>query len=227
MEFDVEVTAYESSRERVVALVSQLDDAQLEVTVQCCPRWTVKDLVGHLAGVAEDRGAARLPTGGFQEWTDEQVARHRDESVDRTLAAWMALELERTDAVPSLQALSFDAVVHEHDLFQALAAPFDRDSGSVLVGARRAVDRMAAMLADSDGPGVVLQTEDGERQLEGNGTFLGLAAGRFELMRLVTGRMSEGQARALGWDADPSEVLGTLFADGFFSLQPSDVIEAD
>jgi uncharacterized protein (TIGR03083 family) len=227
MEFDEEITAYERSRDRVTALVAALGDEQLATTVPCCPRWTVKDLVGHLAGVAEDRDTGRMPTGGFEEWTDDQVSRHREESMDQVLVAWESLDLARNDAVPSLSALAFDAVVHEHDLFHALSAPCERDNESVRVGARRASDRMAAVLAGTDAPGVVLRTEDGERRLDGNGQFVALDAGRFDFMRLVTGRMSERQALALAWDDDPSPVLGILFADGFFSLQPSDVIEAD
>lgn len=226
MAYDDELAAYEATRARVIGLVRQLDVAQLATTVQCCPRWSVKDLVGHLAGVAEDRGAGRMPTGGFGEWTDEQVLRHRGESLDELVATWSSLSLERNDAPPSLAALSFDAVVHEHDLFQAVSSPFDRDTLSVRMGASRAADRMASVLLEAGAPGVVLRTEDGERTLEGNGALLGLATGRFELMCLVTGRMSERQARALEWDDDPSAVLEALFADGFFSLQPRDVLEA-
>lgn len=225
MAYEEEITAYESSRARVVELVRKLDDAQLKTTVQCCPRWTVKDLVGHVAGVAEDRGTGRLPTGGFQQWTDEQVLRHREESLDELIASWTSLDLERSDDPPSLAAIAFDAVVHEHDLFQAVSSRFERDTDSVRVGAGRAAERMASVLSDGATPGVVLRTEDGERILEGNGALLGLATGRFELMCLVTGRMSDRQARALDWDDDPSPVLGALFSDGFFSLQPRDVLE--
>jgi uncharacterized protein (TIGR03083 family) len=100
--YDDELGAYYSSRDRIVSLVRELDGAQLGTTVPCCPSWTVKDLVGHLTGVSEDRRAGRMPTGGFQEWTDEQVARHREEPMDRLLATWTALELEQSDAPPSL-----------------------------------------------------------------------------------------------------------------------------
>lgn len=225
--YDDELAAYYSSRDRIVSLVQELDDTQLGTTVPCCPSWTVKDLVGHLTGVSEDRRAGRMPTGGFQEWTDEQVARHREEPMDRVLATWTALELERSDAPPSLTALSFDAVTHEHDLCHAVAAPFNRDTASVRVGARRATERIASILEGSDVPGLVLRTEDGERQLQGNGKFLGLAAERFDVMRLACGRMSERQALALDWDGDPKWLFAMLFADGFFSLQPTDVIEVE
>jgi uncharacterized protein (TIGR03083 family) len=222
-----EIAAYVSARERIMSLVGGLDDAQLATTVPCCPRWTVKELVGHLTGVAEDRRDGRMPVGGFEEWTDEQVARHQGETVDRVLASWAAFEPERSDAPPSLAALSFDVVTHEHDLCHAVSAPFDRDTESVRVGAQRAVGRIASVLEDAGAPGLMLRTEDGERQLDGNGRFLGLSADRLDIMLLVTGRMSERQAMALKWDDDPGQLLGLLFADGFFSLQPTDVLEAD
>lgn len=225
MSYDNELAAYEASRARLTTLVATLDDAQLAMTVQCCPRWSVKDLIGHLAGLLEDRSAGRMPAGRFEVWTSEQVQRHQGDSLDQLLATWASLGPEPSDAPPSLAALAFDAAVHEYDLFQAVSAPFDRESESVRLGAGRAVERMASVLGGGGAPGVVLRTEDGERTLEGDGTLIGLKADRVALMRLVTGRMSEGQARDLDWDADPALVIDALFADGFFTLQPHDVLE--
>ena len=39
--------------------------------------------------------------------------------------------------------------------------------------------------------------------------------------------MSRRQAELLGWAEDPSQLLGALFSDGFFTLQPLDVLEVD
>lgn len=226
MSHDDEIAAYEGSRSRITSLVSSLDAAALATTVQCCPKWSVKDLVGHLTGLLEDRGAGRLPTGGFEGWTDAQVARHRDEPIEAVLGTWSSLPLERTDAPPSLTSLSFDAVTHEHDLFQALGIPVDPGTESVQVGARRATERLSSVLSADDAPRVVIRADGDERTVGGGGPKLRVDLARFDLIRLVTGRMSERQARALSWDGDPGPVLDALFADGFFSLQPTDVIEA-
>jgi len=218
--------AYEASRARIGGLARTLTDAQLATTVPCCPKWTAKDLVGHLTGVLEDRCEHNLPTGGFEAWTDEQVARHRDQSIGQVLDCWAALPVERNEDGPSLAALSFDVVTHEHDLFQALQVPADRDTHSVRVGSRRARERMSSMLTEAGAPGVRLTTEDGEELIEGGTAPIGLTTTTYTYMRLVTGRMSRGQAEALDWDGDAATVLDALFADKFFTLQPSDVVEA-
>jgi uncharacterized protein (TIGR03083 family) len=224
---DEQAEAYESSRTRIDALTRHLDAARLATVVPCCPKWTVKDLVAHLTGLLEDRAAKRLPTGGFGQWTDEQVERHRAEPIDAVLDIWLALRVERNDDAPSLTSLSFDVVTHEHDVCHALGIEGERDTLSVRVGSERAQGRMAAMLAEAGAPGVRLSTEDGELVLEGGAPPIGLATTRFGLMRLVTGRMSRAQAASMPWDGDATPVLDALFADGFFTLQPVDVVEAD
>jgi hypothetical protein len=224
---DEQARAYEESRRRVDELARGRSADELAVVVPCCPKWTAKDLVGHLTGVLEDRRAKRLPTGGFEDWTSAQVNRHRDEPVAAVLDAWGALLVEENDDVPSLAALSFDVVTHEHDLCHALGVVGERTSFSVHVGASRAKERMASMLAEASAPGVRLTTEDGEDLVEGGGPPIGLTTSSYGFMRLVTARVSRPQAEALAWDGDATPVLDALFADGFFTLQPVDVIEAD
>ena len=219
---DEQADAYQSSRRRIVAFARDLDVVQLATTVTCCPQWTAKDLLGHLTGVLEDRGAGRLPSGGFEEWTATQVARHRDEAVVEILDRWESLSVERDDSRPSLAALSFDVVTHEHDLFQALGVDADRASESVLVGVQRAKERMSSMLAESS-PGVIVTTEDGTETIGGALPPIGLRTSRFLLMRLVTGRMSRRQAESLAWTGNPAPVIDALGADAFFTLQPNDV----
>ena len=226
MTVDEQAKAYETSRARIDAVARTLTDEQLATTVQCCPKWTAKDLVGHLTGVLEDRCEHNMPTGGFEAWTDDQVARHRGQSIGEVRDRWAALPVERNDDAPSLAALSFDVVTHEHDLYQALQVPADRDTHSVRVGSGRARERMGAMLTEAGAPGVRLRTEEGEELIEGGTAPIGLTTTTYTFMRLVTGRMSRGQADALDWHGDAATVLDALFADRFFTLQPSDVVEA-
>jgi len=222
-----QASAYETSRERIDVLARDLGDQALAATVPCCPAWSVKDLVGHLTGLLEDRRDGRMPTAGFDEWTDQQVTRHRDEPIDAVLGTWLAISVEQSEAPPSLAALSFDVVTHEHDLCHAIGVRGDRDTASVKVGADRACQRMAGLLGEADAPGVVLTTEDGEFLAGEPDGAIGLSTTRFAVMRLVTGRMSRRQAEQMSWDGDPAAVLDTLFADGFFTLQPSDVVGAE
>jgi uncharacterized protein (TIGR03083 family) len=219
--------AYRSSHERIDALVRSLSREQLAAVVTCCPLWSVKDLVGHLTGVLEDRRDGKMPTGAFSEWTAAQVARHRDESIGSVLESWNEASATTIDAPPSMASLSFDAVTHEFDLYQALGIAGDRLTDSVRVGAERALGRMSSMLMEGSAPGVQVTTEDGRNLAEGAAAPLELETSRYSLMRMTTGRMSRRQAESLGWGGDPTPVLDSLYSDGFFVPQSTDVIEVD
>jgi uncharacterized protein (TIGR03083 family) len=219
--------AYQASRVRIDALVRSLNDEQLASVVTCCPLWNVKDLIGHLTGVLEDRRDGNMPTGSFREWTSAQVARHRDEPIGSILESWSVAAASTIDAPPSMASLSFDAVTHEFDLYQALGLAGDRSTDSVRVGAERALGRMSSMLKEGSAPGVTVTTEDGTNLAEGATSPVELETSRYALMRMTTGRMSRRQAESLGWGSDPTPVLDSLFSDGFFVLQPVDVIEVD
>jgi uncharacterized protein (TIGR03083 family) len=217
--------AYEDSRRRIDALARQLNIEQRATVVPCCPLWTVNDVVGHLTGLLEDRRDANMPSGSFGDWTAAQVARQRDLPMSQVLDKWQELAAMEIDGPPSLAALSFDIVTHEHDIYQALGIAGDRSTYSVTVGAERAGERMRSMLTEGSAPGVLATTEDGTHLCEGAETPIGLETSCYALLRLATGRMSRAQAQSLGWDSDPSPVLDALFADGFFVLQPYDVAE--
>lgn len=195
--------------------------------VTCCPLWNVKDLVSHLTGVLEDRRDDNMPTGPFGEWTAAQVARHRDEPLETTLATWIEAAAARVDGPPTMASLSFDAVTHEFDLYQALGIAGDRSTASVRVGAERSLGRMSSMLIDGNAPGVQVTTEDGTNLAEGVEPPVTLETSRYALMRMTTGRMSRRQAESLGWGSDPAPILNSLYSDGFFVPQPVDVVEVD
>jgi uncharacterized protein (TIGR03083 family) len=223
-----QTSAYQASHERIEALVRSLNSDQLAAVVTCCPLWDVKDLIGHLTGVLEDRRSGNLPTtGSFTEWTAAQVARHRDDPIESILETWTEEAAASVDAPPTMASLFFDAVTHEFDLYQALGVAGDRSVDSVRLGAERALGRMSSMLIEGSAPGVEVITEDGTNLAEGVASPLTLETSRYSIMRLTTGRMSRGQAESLGWGSDPAPVLDSLFADGFFVLSPVDVIEVD
>jgi len=222
-----ETNAYHQSRQRIDALTRTLSAEQLNAVVPCCPLWSVRDVVGHLTGLLEDRRDANMSSGSFSEWTAAQVARQRDLSIENVLDKWNELATLEIDGPPSFGALSFDIATHEYDLYQALGIAADRATESVKIGAERARSRMSSMLSNGSSPGVLASTEDGTHLCEGSDSPIGLETSRYGFFRLTTGRMSRAQAVSLGWEADPSIVLDALFADGFFVLQPNDVVEVD
>ena len=119
-----------------------------------------------------------------------------------------------------------------HDLSaRLLDADRDRDVRCVvLTGAGRAfcagLDLGAQMAGGSDELGNLgeIGSNPGEFEIRDAPPIV-LHTSRFELMRLVTGRMSRHQATGLKWTGDQSVILDALFADGFFTLQPNDVVE--
>jgi uncharacterized protein (TIGR03083 family) len=222
-----QTAAYRTSHDRIETVVRSLDDERLATVVTCCPLWSVKDMVGHLTGVLEDRRDGNMPSGTFGEWTSAQVARHRDEPLESVLERWNEAMAANIEAPPSMSALSFDVVTHEFDIYQTLGLAGDRSTDSVRIGAERAFGRMSAMLSDAAAPGVRATTEDGTNVAEGGAPPIDLETSRYSFMRLTTGRMSRHQAEGLGWGSDPKPVLDSLFSDNFFVLQPTDIVEVD
>lgn len=78
--------AYEDGLRRLVTLVDGLTDAQLETRVPACPLWSVRDLVAHLCGVAEDAVRGAFFDGAMLAWTDPEIAVRRE--------AWTAAQVE-------------------------------------------------------------------------------------------------------------------------------------
>ena len=66
---------YQETRERIIALVTGLDDAAWSTAVAACPGWSVRDVVAHLAAVAEDWVSGRLAGPPTDEETAAQIAR--------------------------------------------------------------------------------------------------------------------------------------------------------
>jgi uncharacterized protein (TIGR03083 family) len=78
--------AYEDGLRRLVALVDGLSDADLQLQVPACPLWSVRDLVAHLCGVAEDSVRGSFFAGATRAWADPNLAVQRE--------AWTAAQVE-------------------------------------------------------------------------------------------------------------------------------------
>ena len=62
-------SAYRGGRERISEIASDTPDEALSRTVPACPDWTVRDLLAHMVGVAEDFAAGNFENAGSDEWT--------------------------------------------------------------------------------------------------------------------------------------------------------------
>jgi uncharacterized protein (TIGR03083 family) len=202
---------YRDTRERVIALVSDLDDAALNTWVPACPKWSVRDVFAHLTAVAEDVLAGRLARPPTEDMTAAQVARFSGHDVKDIAAAWedVAPQFERVIGTSRVWPPVVDVVSHEHDIRGALGRPGARDSGAVWHSAGRLIAGLRPPVP------MRVAVEDAEFEVgPDGGTPLVLTTSRFEALRWRMGRRSKAQLAALDWSGDPAPVLDHLAVFG-------------
>lgn len=208
---------YTGTRERVIALVAGLDEDALAHPVAACPGWSVRDVLAHLAAIAEDAPAGRLTGPPSDAGTAAQVARFAGRDLAGILAAWAAA----APAFGQLIATSrpwpavIDIASHEQDIRTALGEPGARDTEVI----RECAGRLLRWLRPPVPLRVVVEDAEfqtGRRGRPGPGGEPGLCltTTRFEAFRWRMGRRSRAQLAALDWSGDPSPVLGHLTVFG-------------
>jgi len=214
---------YGQTQARVVALVVELDEGQLEMPVPACPGWRVRDVVGHMVAVGEDVLEGRLTGPPTAEQTAAQVARFADRPLAEVLARWRELAPQFGEAIDAFGVWPavLDVATHEHDIRGAVGAPGARETEVVRLGA----DRLLTWLR----PPVPLrvEVEDETYDLGPEGGAAGdatvvLRTGRFEALRWRMGRRSRAQLAGLDWSGDPAPVLEHLVV---FGPSPLDIAE--
>jgi uncharacterized protein (TIGR03083 family) len=210
---------YRETRERLTALVSGLDEAQLATAVPACPGWSVADVIGHLAAIPEDALAGRLTGPPSVAETAVQVDRFRGRPMAQTLTGWtsMAPRFEEIVAALEVWPAVIDVASHEQDIRGAVGQPGARDT--------EVIRELAGWLVTRLRPPVPMRVtfEDTQILIGPDGEpVLGLTTTRYEAFRWRMGRRSRSQLAALDWSGDPSPVLDHLVV---FGPAPADVIE--
>lgn len=212
---------YRRSRQAVVDLVGNLDEAGLATPVPATPAWTVRDVLGHLVGGCEDHVSGSDEGAPGDAWTAAHVARlaplpvhevlDRWEAVGPTMEAWIDGDDRRwTFSV-------HDCWVHEHDLRAALEVPRRDDEAAARYSAS-AVWAVRNRCREAGLPVPAFVVDD-EVVLAGDGPTI-----RFgdlhDVGRVLFGRRSERQVRALDWSEDPGPWLPLL---SFFPYPTEDL----
>lgn len=208
---------YQQTMDRVIELVSA-PDASADAAVVACPGWSVRDVLAHMAGVAQDWAAGRRAAPPTDAQTAAQVARFDGRGVDDILRAWgdAAAEIPRLAREGIAPPLG-DIVVHEHDIRDALGRPGVRDSAAV----QSVSDQLLRMLVTPVPVRVIV--EDGEYRCGPDGDpAIELKTTRFESIRWRTGRRSRRQLAAMAWSGDPAPVLDHLY---LFGPATADLVE--
>ncbi|NND85300.1 MAG: maleylpyruvate isomerase family mycothiol-dependent enzyme [Acidimicrobiia bacterium] len=213
---------YQGCRERLITLAGRLSAPQLRAPVPACPGWSVKDTFAHLVGGSTDYVRDHMEGAGSEAWTARQVEDRRNMQIGDLVEEWQVHEslfdkkFER--AGNDVSAIASDIWCHEYDISGALGWRGSREPERVEWGARavRAIPR----LLNGTGLDVPQIIADGEVVVEGDGPIL--RSSPYELARMVYGRRSWDQIRAMDWDRDPEPYLEHL---SFFPAPADDLID--
>jgi uncharacterized protein (TIGR03083 family) len=221
--------AYEDGLRTVRTLAADLDPADLGTVVPACPDWTVRDLLGHLAGVAEDAVGGAYFRGALDAWRDPSLANARErwtaghvadragwdlEKVLRSLdeqggryAAMLRAGDRLAGPTWSLSAPVADLAVHVDDLREALQVDAEAGPAVTRLGFRAYRHWLHARIVGRGLP--ALRLRDGTREwVLGDGEPAAtVTADRHALFRAIAGRRSAREIRSYDWHGDPEPYL--------------------
>ncbi len=227
-------TAYEDGLRRLVGIVGPLGPGQLERTVPACPAWTVRQLLAHVAGVAEDCSRGAFFAGALDAWHDEQATHQREQWTAGHVAARAGLPVDtvleqlrrdgdafvaalRSGRGPAVEVPAWmltapvgDLAVHLEDLAEAVGAEPDPAAPIWRAGFELYLRWLSTRLRSRCLP--ALRLTDGRSEwVAGDGIPAAtVRAGRGELFRMVSGRRSGAWIRTLPWDGDPAPYVDVV-----------------
>ena len=211
---------YAQSRARIIDLARAAPPDALEKTVPATPAWSGLDLVRHVTGIPSDVLGGRLEGVGTAEWSQRQVDERKDKSVDEVVEEWQGTA-EPFDAMVAsgpagmVGALACDIVQHELDLRAALGRPPQEDmSGAIDYGVNFMAGFLDKRIRKRELPALKIKAESQEWTLGEGEPAATLTTTNLEFFRILAGRRSEAQVRALDWEGDPTPFLPVLSAFG-------------
>lgn len=200
---------YRAGRAAMIELGRSLSEEDAATAVPACPRWTVKDVYAHQAGVVADALAGRLEGVTTDPWTARQVEERAGRSLKEVLDEWeeIAPDFEAfldTGAAPP--EVIVDQWSHEQDVRGALGRPGNRDDER----ARFCAETLAGRMSDWQHEPLLIVGDSGTWQ-RGEGTpVVTLRASDYDLARVLLGRRSRAQVLAMDWEGDPAPFLDDL-----------------
>lgn len=203
---------YRQEREAATELLSGLGEEQLATVVPGCPKWTVKNVLAHLVGETASVCDGDMENAGSPEWTQKQVDARAGRSVGELLEEWGKRGVGFEAAMPEMGGLAWifvmDICMHVDDVREALGQPLCSSATGALV-----LDRLVGQAKrKAEGVGS-LQIRCGERSWDIGG---GEPSAQLrvddagELGRVLGGRRTDDQVRALDWTGDPEPWLPVL-----------------
>lgn len=206
---------YDAKRHELVDLMRTLNDGELATTVPATPAWSVHDVLSHVVGIAADLNAQRFDVVDPDEWTARQVLERKDRSVSELAEEW---DGEAPRFADGLRLFGYelgshyvgDLLQHTADVRHALGLGIIADDEALAVGLDHYLLELDRGLTSSQG-GTVVVAVPGEEWTLGAGPAVGsVRASRFEAFRMLGGRRSESQIRAMDWSGEIDAVLPVL-----------------
>lgn len=188
-------TVYLDGVRSVEYLVSAMRPGDQALTVPATPRWNVRQLLSHIAGVASDTVEGRVIVEPGSRWTQ----RHVDERAKRPVSVLLAEIQERALELASmLEALrgpspAWDIRVHEYDLREALGLAGEQRSSwqDVALGTVQLYNRREDAAGELRVDGLTVTLQRGGETL--------LSVGLYEFFRGVFSRRSRAQLCEWEW----------------------------
>lgn len=203
---------YRQSQGRILSLVNS---ANAETPVEACPGWTVRNTIAHLLGVLRDLTAGKIDEASTDNWSAGHIARAGDRSVSDLAAEWHVLANTNPGVFQSLGAvLVADLVTHEFDIKQAISNSQGRDEQVVRSVALFYLNALDGAWREDGVPPLRILTETNALDIGGDDPETSVEMSWFEIGRVVSGRRSLEQVKALTWTGDPAPWLDHLFVFG-------------
>lgn len=226
--------AYRETRERITALLSDVDESQADLWVPSTPDWTIKDVAAHLAGLVSDWLNHNVENYGADEWTAKQVDDRRGRSLADVLDEWNATApkfeaiMDEPEAAGVFVEIPFisvaDIAIHEHDLRGALGRPGARDSMAVQIGMKTYITGLRRRHAAAGLGALTVRESDGREWPVGTGDpVASVSAPRFDLFRAMAGRRSGAQVLTFDWSGDPEPYVDLFLIGPTFDWATTDL----
>jgi uncharacterized protein (TIGR03083 family) len=208
---------YRTSRERFTALIRDLSPDELATAVPSCPGWSVRDVLGHVAGITDDALHGRIKGIPDDAQTAEQVERSAQLSMDELMTRWETqspdFQAVLTSIGPSIAPAAIDVAAHEQDIRGALGKPGSRYNATIAWALPMMMHGFTRRVENAGLPSVRVEVE-GEVMAEGVPDGLVLKISQHEAFRSLLGRRSREQVATYDWSSDPGAVLQVFFTFG-------------